>query len=176
MIVTMNRFLCFATLIAGTPVLLGADTVPTRITIRAVSRDAKVIGDGVGGARITIREKATGRLLASGIQRGATGDTKKIMSEPRTRGGNLFDTPGAAAFTATLNLTAPTAVEIIAEGPLKFPQAMQRTSKTILVLPGQHIVGEGVLLEIHGFIVEILEPTEETFAAPRTIRARLAMT
>lgn len=172
----MKRLTWFTLFSAGASAVFGAEAIPTHLTVRAVSRDAKIIGDGVGGARITIREKATGRVLASGIQRGATGETKKIMSEPRTRGGVVFDTPGAAAFTATLNLTAPTAVEIIAEGPLKFPQAMQRTSKTILVLPGQHIAGEGVLLEIHGFIVEILEPTEKTFAAPRTIRARLAMT
>jgi hypothetical protein len=44
--------------------------VPTKVLVRAVSRDAKIIGDGVGGARITIRHATSGEVLAQGIQRG----------------------------------------------------------------------------------------------------------
>lgn len=129
---------------------------PTQITVRAISRDAKVIGDGVGGARITIRDVATGRVLASGVQRGGSGETKRIMQEPRTRGSVVYGTENAASFRATLDLDRPTRVEITAEGPLGYPQAMQRVSTTMLLLPGQHIEGEGVLLEIPGYIVDVL--------------------
>lgn len=133
-----------------------APAIPTRITVRAVSRDAKVIGDGVGGARITIRDAATGNVLASGVQRGGSGETTRIMQEPRTRGAVVYGTENAASFRATLDLGGPTRVEIIAEGPLQYPQAMQRVSTTMLLLPGQHIEGEGILLEIPGYVVDIL--------------------
>ncbi|HXG59306.1 MAG TPA: hypothetical protein VNL91_09810 [Thermoanaerobaculia bacterium] len=148
---------------------------PTRVTVRAISRDAKVIGDGVGGARITIRDAATGRVLASGVQRGNTGDTKRIMQEPRTRDAVVYGTEGAAAFHASLDLDRPTNVEIVAEGPLGFPQAMQRASKRMLLVPGQHIEGEGILLEIHGLIVEITAPAEAKAGEPVAVRARVRM-
>ncbi len=106
-----------------TPLLHAEQSLPTTVVVRAVSRDAKIIGDGVGGARITIRALESGKVLASGLQRGGTGDTKKIMQQPRVRGESVHDSPDAAAFRATLNLVRPTKVEIIAEGPLKYPQA-----------------------------------------------------
>lgn len=136
--------------------------VPTTVTVRAISHDAKVIGSGVGGARITIREIANGRLLAQGLQEGGTGDTAKIMKEPHARRGAPYAAGEAtAAFVASVDIDEPTRVEIVAEGPMKYPQAIQRTSKTMLLVPGQHITGEGVLLELHGFIVDIQEATAE---------------
>ncbi len=142
--------------LTGLP-LLQAQT-PTRVMVRAVSRDAKIIGSGVGGARITIRDRATGEVLAEGLQEGATGNTDKIMVEPRKRGETVYATDGAAGFLATLQLKQPTVVEISAEGPLGTPQSVQRSSKTLLVVPGEDILGEGVLLEIHGFTVTLLNP------------------
>lgn len=169
------RFFLGATL-AVAAVRLFADVSPTIVTVRAVSRDAKVLGDGVGGARITIRDVEDGTVLASGIQTGGTGDTKRIMQEPRARGGVVYGTENAAAFRATLHLTQPTRVEVIAEGPLKYPQAMQRVSKTMLLVPGQNIEGEGVLLEIPGFIVDIVSPTTAPADTPWTVRAKVTMT
>jgi len=153
-----------------------AMAAPTRLTVRAISRDAKVLGDGVGGARITIRELESGKILASGIQRGGTGDTKRIMQEPRQRGAMIYDTENAAAFRTTLELSRATRVEITAEGPLKYPQAMQRASKTMLLVPGQDITGEGVLLEIAGFIVEIEATDLVQTSVPVNIRSKVTMT
>jgi hypothetical protein len=127
--------------------------VPTRVMVRAVSRDAKVIGTKVGGARITIREAATGRVLAEGVQTGETGSTEKIIVQPRRRGEPVYDAPGTAGFLATLELARPTVVEVTAEGPLGAPQAVQKVSKTMLLVPGEHVEGDGVVLEIHGLIV-----------------------
>lgn len=56
-------------------------------------------------------------------------------------------------------LERPTVVEVTAEGPLGTPQTTQRASKTLLLVPGQDVLGEGVLLEIHGFTVTFLAPT-----------------
>lgn len=152
---------------------LGATS--TVVTVRAISRDAKVLGDGVGGARITIREAGTGKVLASGTQTGGTGDTRRIMQQPRTRGAVVYESEGTAAYRATLDLTGPTVVEITAEGPLKYPQAMQRASKTLLLLPGRHIEGDGVLLEIAGFIVDV-PAAEASSNTPVPIRAKVTMT
>lgn len=153
--------------------------VPTNVMVRAVSRDAKVIQDPVGGARITIREVATGNVLAQGVQQGRSGNTELIMVKPRARGATVFDTPGTAGFLATLMLDRPTVVEITAEGPLGNPQATQRASKTLLLVPGQHVLGEGVLLEIHGFIVDLLAPVagaEVRAGQPLPVRVKVTMT
>lgn len=146
-----------AALLFAAPLL----AVPTTVTVRAISRDAKVIGSGVGGAKITIREVASGKVLAEGIQEGGTGDTQKIMTDPHARNGEPYSGETAASFVATVDIDAPTVVEIAASGPLKYPQAVQKATKTMLLVPGQHITGEGVLLEIHGFIIDILEASAE---------------
>lgn len=149
-----------------------AEVVPTKVMVRAVSRDAKIIGTNVGGARITIRDASNGRVLAEGVQEGATGNTRLIMVKPRERGSTVYGTEGAAGFLATLELQRPTTVEIIAEGPLGTPQSTQRASKTLLVIPGRDILGEGVLLEIHGFTVTLLEPTRAVFKPGETTETR----
>lgn len=155
-----------------------AQAILTKVMVRAVSRDAKVIQDPVGGARITIREVATGTVLAQGVQKGRSGNTELIMVKPRARGATVYDTPGTAGFLATLQLARPTVVEITAEGPLGNPQATQRASKTLLLVPGQHLLGEGVLLEIHGFIVDLLAPVagaEVRAGQPLPVRVKVTM-
>ena len=156
------RWMVFA-LLAGfysTGVLAQDKAIATKVMVRAVSRDAKVIGTKVGGAKITIKEVASGKVLAEGMQLGGTGNTQKIMIQPHVRGESIYDSKGTAGFLATLNLTRPTVVEVIAEGPMAYPQAMQKASKTLLLVPGKDVLGDGVVLEIHGFIVQLLEPGE----------------
>lgn len=172
-------FVVMFLVIAGESFAQSQGAVATKVMIRAVSRDAKVLGDKVGGVKITIKEVQTGRVLAEGIQKGGTGDTKLIMLEPRKRGTNIFDTEGTAGFIATLMLTRPSQVEITADGPLGFPQARQTVSKTLLLVPGQDILGDGIILEIHGFIVTLLLPNEtERIIAdePFEIRATVNLT
>jgi hypothetical protein len=132
--------------------------VPTQLVVRVAAHDAKLIGSGVGGARVTIRDASTGEVLAEGIQEGSTGSTARIMETPRERGDTVYATPDAAAFTTTLDLEAPTQVEITAEGPLGTPHAIQRATKSVLLLPGRDVVGEGVILELHGFTVVVEAP------------------
>jgi hypothetical protein len=147
----------------------------TTVTVRVVAHDAKLIGSGVGGASVTIRNAVTGAVLAQGVQQGGTGDTRRIMAEPRARGAIVYDAEGAAGFTATIALDTPTVVEVAAEGPLNYPQAMRRASLTTLLVPGQDVTGDGIVLELHGFIVELLEPQEARAAASLPVRARIRM-
>jgi len=130
----------------------------TKVMVRAIARDAKIIGKGVGGARITIREVSSGKVLAEGMLQDGTGDTAVIIEKPHVRGEKIYDTPGASGFLAVLNLERPTVVEVTAEGPLGSPEATQRSSKTLLLVPGEDILGDGIVLEIHGFIVKTLAP------------------
>jgi hypothetical protein len=126
----------------------------TKVMVRAIARDAKIIGKGVGGARITIREVSSGKVLAEGMLQDGTGETSLIIEKPHVRGEKIYDTPGASGFLAVLNLERPTVVEITAEGPLGSPDATQRSSKTLLLVPGEDVLGDGIVLEIHGFIVK----------------------
>lgn len=170
----MYKLLLAMILTSLLPIRLSAEQ--TTITVRAVSRDAKVIGNGVGGARITVRELVSGKVLAAGVQTGGTGDTKRIMQTPRERHATVYDTPGAGSFTATLDLTSLTRVEITAEGPLKYPQAMQRVSTTMLLVPGRHIEGEGVVLEIPGLIVDAPATVIGSTIEPLKLTAKVTMT
>jgi hypothetical protein len=151
----------------------------TKVMIRAIARDAKVIGQHVGGAKITVRDAATGEILAQGMQQAGTGDTDLIMKKPHTRGMTVFNTPDASGYLAVLHLDKPTVVEITAEGPLGSPQATQRASKTLLLVPGEDVLGEGVLLEIHGFIVTAVAPQPDAkvkVGSPLEVRATVTMT
>ena len=138
-----------------------ADKIPTRVIVRVVSKDAKVVGSGVGGAFIRIKNVETGEILAEGKQLGGTGDTDRIMVRPHRRGEILYGTPDAAFFQADLLLSKPTQVEIYTEAPLGFPHNIQKGSKTLTLIPGKHILGEGVVIELNGLIVNILNPSSK---------------
>ena len=154
------------------------EAVPTRLVVRVVANDAKLIGSGVGGAHVVVRHARTGEVLAEGRQEGGTGDTGAIMGD-RARGATVFDTDGAAAFRAEIPLTEPTPVRIEARAPLDTPHAAQEGSLSLLLLPGEHLDGEGVILNLNGFTVEILEPGEEPFeveaGGEQTVRARVTL-
>jgi hypothetical protein len=153
------------------------EPIPTQVRVHVVSRDAKLIGTSVGGIWVTIRDAATGRTLAEGLHTGGTGDTRRIMQTPRLRDSTLFTTEGAAQFTATIPLTRPTPVIVTAHGPLNYPDQAVTVTKHLLLVPGEDILGDGVVLEMHGLIVEVLEPTVPTLAAGETlsVRARVRM-
>ena len=116
--------------------------------------------------------------MAQGIQEGTSGNVDLIMKQPRIRGANVFDAPGTAAFLAKLALEKPTEVEVVAEGPLGSPESLQRSSKTLLLVPGQEVLGDGIVLELNGFIVKLLSPGPEAqpaSAAGLMVRATVHM-
>jgi hypothetical protein len=83
------------------------------------------------------------------------------MVQPHKRGEPLYGTPDAAFYQAEILLDKPTQVEIFAEAPLAYPHAVQKGAKTITLIPGKHILGEGVVIELNGLIVNILSPSTE---------------
>jgi len=173
----LKSILIFLTLVSlgvsFVPAASSAEKVLTKILVRVVSKDAKVIGSGVGGASVRIKNLETGEILAQGKQEGGTGDTDRIMVHPHKRGEALYGTPDAAFYQAGILLDKPTQVEIIAEAPLSYPHALQKGSKTLTLIPGRHILGEGVVVELNGLIVNILSPsTEESLKKGEEILVR----
>ena len=150
-----------------------AEAIPTRLVVHAVAHGAKVLGDGVGGARITIRDRDTGAVLAEGVQRGTTGHTDRIMRVGHARGDTLYATPGTAAFDTTLALTGPTPVIVTAEGPLGTPHAMRQATASLVLLPGQDVGGDGIVLTLYGLLVEAEEVTST--AGRLAVRATVEM-
>lgn len=140
--------------IAAAPVALA---VPTQITVRVKTKDAKFLGTSMGGARVTITDVQTGELLATGHTAGDTGNTARIMS-PSTRHEPLSDET-AAHFTTTIELDEPRLLEVTAYGPLANLQAANTVSATQWVVPGKHITGgDAWMLELPGFVVDVLAP------------------
>jgi len=139
------------------PVLNG-EPIATDVMVRVVAHGAMVLGDEVGGARVTITDVATGRLLASGHQQGEAGDQNQIMHTPRLMEEPRYSTRPSGSFRTTLYLDRPTLVEISAQGPLAYPASMQRTSKTVLLIPGRDLTRDGIVLDLNGYIVQIELP------------------
>ena len=137
---------------------VSAAAEPTDITVRVISKGAKFIGSSMGGVQVTLRDADTGELLARGVTRGGTGDTGRIMAPERERGRPL-STPGAAKFSTTLDLDAPRRIEVSALGPLAQRQSANRVSAVQWVVPGKDLTGgDGWLLEMPGFVVDVLAP------------------
>ncbi len=150
----------------------------TRIVTHVVTHDAKLIGTAVGGVRVTIRDASTGRILAEGRHDGGTGDTRRIMQEPHTRGEAIYTASDGAKYETSITLSEPTMVEVTAEGPLNYPDQMARSSKRLWLFPGRDVTGDGIVLEMHGFIIDILAPdTTASMASSSkvTVRARVRM-
>ena len=134
------------------------DPKPTKILVRVVAHGALVLGREVGGARVTITDLATTQVLATGIQEGEAGDQNQIMRTPHLMEEPVYSARPAAAFMTTLTLERPTLVEVAAEGPLAYPQSMRRTAMTVLLVPGQDLSGDGIVLHLNGYIVQIEHP------------------
>lgn len=129
----------------------------TEIMVRVRSKDAKFIGSSIGGAKILIRNAETGEVLTRGMTRGSTGDTERIMQQPHSRNEKLTDEE-TAGFLASLDLEEPVFVTVEAYAPFTKKQARVISSTQLWLLPGKDIVGEGLVLEVPGFVVDILSP------------------
>jgi len=131
---------------------------PTRIDVRVIAQGAKFIGTSMGGVSITIADADTGELLATGTTSGSTGDTARIMKESHVRP-RVLSTEGAAVFSTTLDLERPRHIRVTALGPLAQRQAANEVSVTQWVVPGKDVDGgDGILIEMPGFVVDVLAP------------------
>ena len=147
----MKKILIAAMIMSGILIYGISEAVPTKLVIRAKSKDAKFVGTKMGGAIVTIKDSETGKVLANGLTEGSTGDTGTIMIEPRTRFGSISN--GAAKFETSIDINEPALITIDVEAPLATKPNMIRSSTQMWLIPGKDITGEGIIIEIPGFSV-----------------------
>jgi hypothetical protein len=164
-----HLLLAFCTLLFLTEVAAQTNTM---LTVRTRAKDAKFIGSSMGGSYITVRNAENDELLAEGYTEGSTGNTTRIMSQPYTRYDDLADV-NTAAFRTEIPLTAPTLVTIEAQAPGHHRQARVRVSTQVWMIPGRDIVGDGIVLEIPGFVVDVLLPRQHQFIPLESLTNRL---
>ena len=161
-----------ALLLLSTPTL----AEETRVVVRARARDGKFVGTSMGGAQVVLRDAETGQLLARGVTSGTTGDTQRLMKQPYARGTQLADEK-SAKFEATLVLDEPRLVTVEVSGPEAQRQARITSSTQVWVIPGKHLTGDGIILELPGFVVDVLEPRAHEFirleGKPRNVPIRV---
>jgi hypothetical protein len=134
-----------------------SEAVQTRLIVRARARDAKFIGTTMGGALVIIRNSDTGEIMAKGFTAGGTGDTGRIMVEPLRRG-VPFAGKSAAKFEATVDIDEPTLVTVEVSAPYGQRQSLEKTSTQLWLIPGKDILGDGIIMEVPGFSVDLLTP------------------
>jgi hypothetical protein len=131
----------------------------TGIAVTVLAKDAKFIGDAMGGARVIITDKLTGDIMIDGHTYGTTGNTETIMTESRERHVTLSD-QNSARFEFSLAILEPTAVTITAIAPLAQMQSAVKVSQDYVLIPGKdYTSGDGIMLELPGMAVDIQAPT-----------------
>lgn len=144
----------------------------TTLVVRAKAKDAKFIGTSIGGAYVVVKDPLTGKVLAEGLTEGSTGNTQRIMQEPQQRNKQLSDEQ-SAKFETTLQLEKPQFVTVEVWAPYNQPGARVQAQTQLWLLPGKHINGDGLVLEIPGFVVNALSPqTHESVASGKALPLR----
>ncbi len=131
--------------------------VPTRLMVRAKAKDAKFIGSSIGGAYVKITEVMSGKILATGYTSGSTGNTDVIMRQPHARYGRLSN-DNTAGYLAMLDIEDPVFVNVEVWAPVNQRQATVHASTQVWMIPGKHIEGDGLVIEIPGMVVNALAP------------------
>ncbi|RYY29500.1 MAG: hypothetical protein EOO04_07350 [Chitinophagaceae bacterium] len=135
---------------------------PTTVIVRARAKDAKFIGTGMGGAYVVIRNVLTGEVLTKGITTGNSGNTQLLLQSPIKRHQSLTDQE-TAKFEASLDITEPVFVEVAVTAPVTRKNASVKGSVQLWLIPGKHIEGDGIIIELPGLIVDMLQPTTHEF-------------
>lgn len=155
-----------AVLIAGCLNVTAAE--PTKIVVRAQAQGAKFVGSSMGGALVLIRNHQTGQLLAKGYTQGSTGDTQLLMKTPHERGMEL-SRGGVARFEVTLNIDEPVLVDVSATGPVAQPQSSVTSSTQVWLIPGRDMTGDGIILKLPGFSVDVVKPQAHSFVEQEAV-------
>lgn len=143
--------------IAGLLIVIGgADSAlaeKTHIMLRVRAVDAKFIGSGVGGMRAVIEDAESGAILDEGLILGDTGDTNLLLKTPPARGQRIT-TDTTAGYLATVDIEQPRLLRFRVWGPLGARQSQQEVAVTAWVIPGKDITGDGIIINLPGFIVD----------------------
>ncbi|WP_257666318.1 hypothetical protein [Parapedobacter tibetensis] len=141
--------------------IVSAVAQPTKVVIRAKARDAKFVGATLG-VHVVVKNALTGEVLAKGLATGGSGNTKQIMYEPAVRGKALADST-TSKFEAVVDISEPTFVDIEVVAPANRRNGTKKVTTQTWLIPGKHILGDGIIVEIPGFIVDVLSPTTQQY-------------
>ena len=130
---------------------------PTTIVVRVKAVDAKFVGSSMCGAQIVIRDVNSDSIISTGYTQGTTGDTDAIMKEPVIRGESII-TEATASFKTTIDLVKPQLVNIEVYSPLNNAGTNIKAERQIWLIPGKDIIGDGIVIEVSGFVVDLLSP------------------
>lgn len=144
----------------------------TKLMVRAKAKDAKFIGSSIGGAFVLVRNTANNEILAQGTTTGSTGNTDLIMKTPKERYASLSDDK-TAGFLAVVDIDEPTFVRIEVLAPYHRKNTPVSASTELWLIPGKDILGDGVVLEISGFVVDILAPNTHQYIPLKSIGSGL---
>ncbi|HEC60339.1 hypothetical protein LCGC14_0634000 [marine sediment metagenome] len=125
----------------------------TSIMIRAKAVDAKYIGTSVGGVKAVVEDAETGEILDQGWIKGDTGSTKSLITDPIARG-QVLTNETTAGFLAKVDISSPRLLRFKLIGPYGYRQSLQEATVTSWVIPGKDILGDGITLNMSGFIVD----------------------
>jgi len=139
--------------LVGLVLSVNALATETQVMIRAKAVDAKYIGTSVGGVKAVVEDAETGEILDQGWIRGGTGSTKTLITEPISRGQVVTD-KNTAGFLAKIDISSPRLLRFKLIGPYGYRQSLQESSMTSWVIPGKDILGDGITLNMTGFIVD----------------------
>lgn len=175
----MIRFI-FLIVLLGMMGMVGHAT-ETTVVVRVKAKDAKFIGSSLGGAYVVMKDELKGEVLAEGKTEGSTGNTDLIMRTPRERRMAIAD-DNTAKFIATIDIDEPIFVTIEVYSPVNNKQAQVHASTALWLIPGKDIVGDGIVVEIPGFIVDVLAPRTHQYMSlasladkPLELRANVVM-
>lgn len=103
------------------------------------------------------------------------------MRTPLIRGNSIVDGQ-TAKFLATINIDEPSFISIEVPSPINNKQASAKVSTELWLISGKHILGNGIILEIPGFRIDILKPRTHHYialdsvkVAPFKIKANIVM-
>jgi hypothetical protein len=144
----------------------------TNFTITVRAHDSQFIGNAMGGTRIMVRDRRSGDILAEGVAYGDEGGTTALTTDPLKRDAVLAG-PETAKMQFSLELVEPTPVTISATGPQSQPQSLATVSMDTVLVPGKdYSSGNGIMLDMPGFAVDVLTPAanaKEKYDAQKSI-------
>lgn len=136
---------------------VNAQATETKLMVRAKAKDAKFVGSSIGGAHVIVRNAINGQIMAEGTTKGSTGNTNMIMKTAKERFSQISDDK-TAGFLAVIDIDEPTFVRVEVISPINKRNAQVHASTELWLIPGKDILGDGVVVEIPGFVIDILTP------------------
>lgn len=149
----------------------------TPVLVRVQAKGGKFLGPDAGYSQVTLRDTASGNVLAQGMASGGSGNLSPAFYPSSTRqpvvtlqssGAQSLlwlsalpaTIPATAGFRATLELDAPTLVQFTADSLTDGAPNGHSVSETMWLTPGVDLSAEpGVVLVIPGLIVNVLSAT-----------------